>query len=79
MNLFRRNFFCKRLVMLDKEHGSAARQEQLFYLHTGKYVDKIERLIPNIQVRSLSEAFREQHFFLLAAAVCLHILLKLYA
>lgn len=37
--------------MLDKKHGGLIGFQQLFYLHSGKYVDVVQRFIPNIQVR----------------------------
>ena len=51
-------------VMLHEEHGGAGGKEQFFQLDAGKDIDKIQRLIPEEQVRRLTERGSQQHLLL---------------
>lgn len=48
---FRREFLSESRVVLHKKHRWVKAFQQLFDLDAGKYVDIIERLIPNVEMR----------------------------
>ena len=50
--------------MLHKEHGRGGSEEKLFQLDTGKDINKIQRFIPEEQVRRLTERGSQQHLLL---------------
>lgn len=50
--------------MLHKEHGRGRSEEKLFQLDTGKDINKIQRFIPEEQVRRLTERGSQQHLLL---------------
>ena len=54
------------------------REQQLFNLDAGEDVDVVEGLVPDVQVRGLAQASRQQHLFLLSGGKVAHILFKLY-
>ncbi|MNJ75514.1 hypothetical protein D3C77_726220 [compost metagenome] len=54
-------------------------QQQLFDLHPGNDVDKIERFVPNMQMSAFAEAFRDQNLLLLTAAKRSDVLFELQA
>lgn len=53
-------------------------EQQLFDLHAGKDIDVVERLVPDIQMCRLAQAFGQQHLLFLAGAVIGHILAELH-
>ena len=44
-------------VVLDEQQRRLVFEQQLFDLHAGKDVDVVERLVPDIQMRRLAQAF----------------------
>ena len=52
--------------MLNKNHCRGEFSYELFDLHSGIQVDKIERLIPDIEMRMLAQASGYQYLFLLS-------------
>ena len=65
--------------MLDKEHGGLKGEQQILELHPGEDIDKVQRLIPEKEVRRLAQRFCQEHLFLLSLAVVLDPLFKLCA
>lgn len=55
-------------IVLDKQQRRAERQDELFYLDTGKNVDIVERFVPDIQVRPFAEAAGKRRFLSLSRA-----------
>ena len=51
--------------MIDEQHGRAIFQNESFYLHSGKNVDKVERFVPDIKMCGRLETCRNQYLFLL--------------
>ena len=63
--------------MLHKEHGGAVFLYQPGNLSSGKNINIIHGLIPDVQMCLPAEDGRQQHLFLLAAAVVRQVPLKL--
>ena len=63
--------------MLHEEHGGAGGKEEFFQLDAGKDIDKIQRLIPEEQVRRLTQGGRQEHLLFLPLAVVLDLLFEL--
>ena len=59
--------------MFHEKHGGLILQQQFFYLHSGKHVDIIERLIPHIQVGRCEQAGGDQQFLFLPFGIFLHV------
>ena len=55
--------------MLDEQHGRLAGQDQLLDQDAGEHVDKVERLVPEVEMRGTGKAPRDEHLLLLASAV----------
>ena len=71
------NILAKCPVVLDKEQCRLKDKNQFFNLNPAKYVDVVERFVPYIQMRLLTQTPRQQHFFLLPCAVIAYVFLKL--
>ena len=65
--------------MLHKEHGRGGSEEKLFQLDTGKDINKIQRFIPEEQVRGLTERGSQQHLLFLPLAVLLDLFFELHS
>ena len=63
--------------MLHEQNGRLVFEQQVFYLHAGKDVNVVERFIPDIQMRLLTQAFGEQDFLFLPLAEFVQPLFKL--
>ncbi|MNC35200.1 hypothetical protein D3C75_836740 [compost metagenome] len=68
-NGLRSDIVAELAVMLHKKYGRRIFQQQLFDLHPRNDIDEIQRLIPNVKVNLFAQAFGNQHFLFLAAAV----------
>ena len=65
--------------MFDEQKGGLGVQDQPLDLHTGKDVNIIERLVPDIEMGLLAQAPGKQNFFLLTVAEVGNIFVKLRA
>ena len=66
-------------VMLDEYHRGLRIQQQLLYLHTREQVYIVQRLVPDIHVRLLAKARRDEHLFPLSGAETGHVAVKMPA
>lgn len=53
----------KSFVMLYDQHRGHAFHDKAFDLHSGHHVDKVQRFVPNIQVRAFAQAARYKRLF----------------
>ena len=65
--------------MLHEEHGGRGGEEKLFQLDAGKDIDKIQRFVPEEQVRRLTERGSQQHLLFLPFAVLFDPFFKLHS
>ena len=58
----------KHFVVFDQQEGGLVGLNQRFDLHAAEYVDVVERLVPDVEMRRRAEAGGQQNFLFLALA-----------
>ena len=79
LNGFGRDGTAESGIVLDKEHGWRIGGDERLDLPARIDIDKIERLIPDIHMRALTQASGDQNLLLLAAGKFRDILFKLHS